>query len=79
MLFCAIYRLIRTENWDFIDSTDVDDACEKFMSRLLETMSICIPSKDVTIRPNDRPWHDSKIRRLSRNRDWLKKSMTRHG
>ena len=72
-------RLIDTENWDFIDSTDIDDACERFTFKLSVIMSRCIPSKEVTIRPNDRPWYDSKIRRFSRHRDRLKKLVIKHG
>ena len=32
-------------------------------------MTQFIPAKEVTIRPNDKPWYDSEIRRLSRHRD----------
>ena len=31
-----------------------------------------IPHKNVTIRPNDKPWYDSEIRKNSRKRDRLK-------
>ena len=48
---------------------DVNDACERFTNKLLEMMKQFIPSKEVTIRPNDKPWYDSEIRRLSRHRD----------
>ena len=42
-------------------------------------MSQCIPSKEVTVRPNDKPWYDSVIRRLSRKRDRQKKNVTKRG
>ena len=29
-------------------------------------MNLCIPSKVVTIHPNDKPWYDSEIRRFSK-------------
>ena len=32
-------------------------------------MTQFIPAKEVTVRPNDKPWYDSEIRRLSRHRD----------
>ena len=35
-------------------------------------MDECIPSKDVLIRPNDKPWYNSEIRSHSRQRDKLK-------
>ena len=48
---------------------DVNDACKRFTNKLLEMMTQFIPSKEVTIRPNDKLWYDSEIRRLSRHRD----------
>ena len=48
---------------------DVNDVCERFTNTLLEIMKQFIPSEEVTIRPNDKPWYDSEIRRLSRHRD----------
>ena len=30
---------------------------------------MCIPHKDVVIRPDDKPWYDSEIRKYSRKRD----------
>ena len=35
-------------------------------------MNESIPHKDVTIRPNDKPWYNSEIRKNSRKRDRLK-------
>ena len=32
-------------------------------------MNLCNPSKVVTIRPNDKPWYDSEIRKFSKYRD----------
>jgi len=51
-----------TECWDFINTLTADEACNK----LTET---CIPSKTVTIRPNDKHWYDSEIRRCTKYRD----------
>ena len=36
---------------------------------ILEFINTCIPSKTVTIRPNDKPWYDSEIRRCIKYRD----------
>jgi len=32
-------------------------------------MNECIRSKVVTVRPNDKPWYDSEIRRFTKYRD----------
>ena len=58
---------------------DVNDGCDCFTSKLIDMMSRCIPSKEVTIRSNDIPWYDSDIRRLTRKRDRQKKSVTKRG
>ena len=63
--FGRLNELIEKENWDFIDFLTVDDSCNKFTEILLNYMSDCIPSKDVTIRPNDKPWYDSELRRFT--------------
>ena len=67
--FIQLNNRIFIEEWSFINVMDVNDACERFTYKLLEMMTQFIPSKEVTIRPNDKPWYDSEIRRLSRHRD----------
>jgi len=47
----------------------VDQACDQLTEKLLELMDDCIPSKVVTVRPNDKPWYDSEIRRFTKYRD----------
>ena len=36
-------------------------------------MSECIPSKNVVIRPDDKPWYDSELRRLTNYRNRQRK------
>ena len=50
----------------------------KFRRNFLEFVKI-IPSKTVTVRPNDKPWFDSEIRHYSRIRDRLKKKSIKTG
>jgi len=42
-----------------------------------ELAKTCIPIKTVTIRPNDKPWFSSELRREIRRRDRLHKIMRR--
>ena len=60
---------ILNTNWDFINTISMNDACIQFTDAILKYMDECIPSKDVTIRPNDKPWYNSEIRLYSRKRD----------
>ena len=51
----------------------LDEACSKFNDIYLDFVNSSVPSKNVLIRPDDKPWYDSEIRRLSRKRDRLKR------
>ena len=60
-------------DWSFIDDNSIDDACLEFTNKLITIAENNIPHKQVTIRPNDKPWYDSEIRKYSRLRDRLKR------
>ena len=62
-------KMIDDEDWTYINEMTVDESCSCFTELIISFMKICIPSKEVTIRPNDKPWYDSEIRRTSRIRD----------
>ena len=36
-------------------------------------MTECIPSRNVIIRPDDKPWYDSELRHFTKCRDILRK------
>ena len=67
--FLRLNDLISTKCWDFINTLTVDQACDQLTEKLLEFMNECIFSKVVTVRPNDKPWYDSEIRRFTKYRD----------
>ncbi len=67
--FTLLNHLITTTDWSFINDNCVSTACEAFSNKLLELLHVCIPSSMVTIRPNDKPWYNSLIRKTSRQRD----------
>ena len=56
--FIEVNQFINVKIWNLLLSLNINEAREYFTSTLLEMMSICIPSKEVTIRPNDRPRYD---------------------
>ena len=61
-------------NWeDLLLEPSVDEACEVFTDIFFQSASETIPTKDVTIRPNDKPWFNSQLRREMRKRDRLRK------
>lgn len=67
-------RIIET-NWDLVinDQPNVDIACELFTKTFLDIATECIPTNTVTIRPNDKIWMTSEVRREIRIRDRLRK------
>lgn len=67
--------LISQYDWEgtFLNCESVDSACETFSNVFIEFAEICIPSKLVTVRPNDKPWMTSELRTNIRKRDRLHK------
>ena len=52
----------------------LDEACDLFTTIFMDLVKECIPCKKVCIRPDDQPWYDNAIRRLSRKRDRMKRT-----
>ena len=52
----------------------LDEACDLFTTTFMDLVKECIPCKKVCIRPDDQPWYDNAIRRLSRKRDRMKRT-----
>ena len=50
----------------------LDDAVLYFNDAFLKFVNEYIPSKEVTVRSDDKPWYDTEIRKHSRKRDRLK-------
>ena len=51
----------------------VNEASSLLTNIFIEFAKLCIPSKTIVVRENDKPWYDSEIRGNSRKRDRLKK------
>ena len=61
--------MISTQDWNFINSLSVDEACDTFTTKITDCHA-GIPSKEVTIRPNNKTWFESmRLRTLYRSRD----------
>ena len=59
--------LISTNDWSFIQNNTIHESCDLFTNKIIELAELCIPRKEVTIRPYDKPWYDSEIRRHQGN------------
>ncbi len=74
--FERLNDLIASTDWSFIQRDPINTICAQFHAKFLEVLHTCIPSNLVTVRPNDKPWYNSNIRRTSRQRDRQKKIAT---
>ena len=63
---------IESNDWNFINDAPVDDVAKVFEVTFLDLVNDCIPSKEVTIHTDDKPWYDSAIKQHSRLRDKLR-------
>ncbi|MCG8097314.1 MAG: hypothetical protein JAZ17_27465 [Candidatus Thiodiazotropha endolucinida] len=77
--FTLLKQKILNYDWSCLTEGTLDEACSRFNDTFLEFVNSCIPSKNVLIRPNDKPWYDSEIRRVSRKRDRLKRKFNKSG
>ncbi|MCG8095193.1 MAG: hypothetical protein JAZ17_16505 [Candidatus Thiodiazotropha endolucinida] len=77
--FQQLKALISNYDWSVLAEGSVNDACVKFTDVFLEFVRLCIPSKVVTVRPNDKPWFDSDIRHFIRIRNKLRKKSIKSG
>ncbi|OWF47171.1 RNA-directed DNA polymerase from transposon BS [Mizuhopecten yessoensis] len=73
--FVTLNNLISQYDWNgsFLNCESVDIACETFTNVFIEFATMCIPTKEVMIRPNDKPWMTSDLRKNIRKRDRLHK------
>ena len=66
-----LFRLnLADNNWKNIFAcTDVNSICNQFTTQLMHIAKASILNKDVTVRPNDKPWFNSYLRKLYRKRN----------
>lgn len=73
-------NLLNTHDWGnlFNSCDNVNEACELFTNQFLDIAKQCIPTKKITIRPNDKPWMNSDLRREIKFREKLHKRYVRN-
>lgn len=67
--FNQLEENLRSFDLECLKAGSVNDSCELFTDKSMDFVNSSIPHDDVTIRPNDKPWYDSEIRRHYRKRD----------
>ena len=66
-------------DWSCLHQGTVNEASSLFTNNFIEFAKLCISSKSIVVREDDKPWYDSEIRRNSRKRDRLKKTVIKSG
>ena len=75
--FTQLENNIRSFDWKCLFDGTVNDRYALFTNKFMDFVNATIPHKDVVIRPNDKPWYDSEIRKFSRKRDRQKTKAVR--
>ena len=70
---------IANYDWSCLNDGSVNEACSQFTNVFMGFVKLCIPYKTIHVRPDDKPWYDSIIRKFSRKRDRLKKIAVKKG
>ena len=77
--FESLNNKIKNFNWNNLLNCSINEACRLFTNTFIDFVKECIPSKTITVRPDDKPWFDSKIRKFCRLRDRLKANALKTG
>ena len=70
--YAELEMKINNFDWSPLHTLPLDEAVLFFNHSFLNLVNECIPSKEVTVRSDDKPWYDTEIRKHSRKRDRLK-------
>lgn len=72
-------ELIEAFNWGTIINSrnSMNTNCNNFTEKYMGIVQECVPRKEVTVRPNDKLWFNSDLRREIRKRDRLHKNAVR--
>ena len=70
-----LVNALNSLHWDdiFIDIDDVDVLYDRWLSRFRGILEMYVPCRTVVVRPRDKPWMNSEIRRAVRKRNRLLK------
>ena len=75
--FTKLEENIIAFDWGCLLNGTVNESCKLFTNKFMEFVNKSIPHNDVVIRPNDKPWYDSEIRKHTRKRDRQKAKAVR--
>ena len=79
--FGLLKQKLLNYDWNCLREGTLDEACNKitYNDIFFNFVRSCIPSKNVLIRTDDKPWYGSEIRKMFRKRDRLKRKFNKTG
>ena len=75
----ALNAKVSVFDWSCLSHGSVNEASYLFNDIFIEMIKSCIPSKLVTVRPDNKPWYISVIRKTARKRDKIKSKALKTG
>jgi hypothetical protein len=75
--FAALNLAIVEHDWSYFENECIEAISSKFIRDINSLLSIHIPTKTFFLRPRDKPWMNSEIRRNIRIRNRLHKQLKR--
>ena len=67
--YSELENKINNHDWNCLYILPLDQAVEYFNTTFLNYAHECKPSKEVTVRSDDKPWYDNAFRKFSRKRN----------
>lgn len=69
--FDKLTHLIAESNWSscICEGNYISQAAVNLTNHFLSCVRECVPEKTITIRPNDKPWFDSILRKTITNKN----------
>ena len=76
----GLLNALSSIHWDdvFVDEDDVDNLYNRWFDCFRKILETYVPNRTVVIRPRDKPWMNSDIRRAIRRRNRLLKRFCRY-
>ena len=69
----ALKTKINNHDWNFISNLPINEVPILFEESFLKLVNECVPSKEITVRTDDKPWYDTEIKKNTRHRNRLRK------
>ena len=60
----ALKTKFNNHDWNFISNLPINEVPILFEESFLKLVNECVPSKEITVRTDDKPWYDTEIKKI---------------